>query len=67
MNDDLIYRKNSLMKRRSELLEEIASCADSIAAIDKELQAEHALDGVDPDGPVRHRNRYDGEELSYDS
>jgi len=52
MNDDLIYRKNSLMKRRSKLLEEIASCSDSIAAIDKELQAEHALDGVDPVGPL---------------
>ena len=40
------------MKRRSELLEEIASCGNSIASIDKELQAKHALDGVDPDGPL---------------
>lgn len=49
-NDDLIYRRNALMKRRSELLEEIATCADAVAAIDKELQEEHALDGIDPDG-----------------
>ena len=53
MNDDLIYRRNALLKRRSELLEEIASCADSIARIDKDLLDEHAFDGVDPDDPIK--------------
>ena len=49
MNDDLIHKRNCLLKRRSELMEEIAGCADAIAKIDKELEAEHALDGLDPD------------------
>ena len=60
MNDDLLFRRNALSKRRAELLEQIASCADSIAAIDKELMKPcaaalrliegHAFDGVDIDG-----------------
>ncbi len=53
MNDDLIYKRNCLLKRRGDLLEEIASCADAIAEIDKELQAEHAFDGVGPDSPIK--------------
>lgn len=52
MNDDLIYKRNALSKRRAELLEQIATCADAIARIDKELQAEHAFDGIDPDDVI---------------
>ena len=49
MNDDLLFRRNALLKRRAELLEEIASCADDIKKIDDELERSHCLDGVDPD------------------
>jgi hypothetical protein len=41
--------KEDLIKRRRELLEEIACAADAIAKIDKELTEGHAFDGVDPD------------------
>ena len=51
--------KEDLIKRRRELLEEIACAADAIAKIDKELIRPcavalrpiegHAFDGVDPD------------------
>lgn len=52
MNDDLLFRRNALSKRRAELLEEIASCADDIKKIDDELEKSHCLDGVDPDGVI---------------
>ena len=47
-NDDLIYRKSALMKRRVELLEQLCDCADRIKKIDDELEQSHCLDGIDP-------------------
>ena len=41
MNGNLIYKRNALLKRRSELLEQLCDCADSIAEIDAELQEEN--------------------------
>ena len=38
MNGNLIYKRNALLKRRSELLEQLCDCADSIAKIDKEVR-----------------------------
>ena len=35
--DNLVYRKDALMKRRSELLHQIGSCSDEIGRIDREL------------------------------
>jgi hypothetical protein len=52
MDDDLLFRRNALMKRRSELLEQLCDCADDIKRIDDELEQSHCLDGIDPDGPV---------------
>ena len=53
MNDDLLFRRNALSKRRAELLQQIANDADEISRIDKDLQAEHAFDGVDIDNEIR--------------
>jgi hypothetical protein len=51
MIDDLIYRKNPSIKAFG-IARRITSCVDSIAAIDIELQAEHALNEVDPVGSL---------------
>ena len=38
MDDELIYKRDALIKRRAELIEEIAARSDAIAIIDTELQ-----------------------------
>ena len=38
MDDELIYKRDALIRRRAELIQEIATCADAIARIDTELQ-----------------------------
>jgi hypothetical protein len=57
-NDDLIYRKSALMKRRVELLEQLCDCADRIKKIDDELEQSHCLDGIDSWGDLRSLNHY---------
>ena len=38
MDGELIYKRDALIKRRAELIQEIATCADAIERIDTELQ-----------------------------
>jgi hypothetical protein len=38
MDDELICKRDVLIKRRAELIQEIATCADAIERIDTELQ-----------------------------
>jgi hypothetical protein len=38
MDDELICKRDALIKRRAELVQEIATCADAIERIDTELQ-----------------------------
>ena len=38
MVDELICKRDALIKRRAELVQEIATCADAIERIDTELQ-----------------------------
>jgi hypothetical protein len=38
MDDELFYKRDALIKRRAELIQEIATCADAIERIDAELQ-----------------------------
>jgi hypothetical protein len=38
MDDELICKRDALIKRRAELIQEIATCSDAIARIDTELQ-----------------------------
>ena len=38
MDGELIYKRDALIKRRAELIQEIATCADAIERIDMELQ-----------------------------
>jgi hypothetical protein len=51
MDYDLSFRMDALLKRRQELIQQIANDADEISRIDKEMAEtqSHEYDGCDPD------------------